>query len=42
MNEDKDMKLRFWVNSAIFVRWHSDVEIQPFEIGMRRDLWERQ
>ena len=42
MYEDKDRQLRVGVNSTIFVRRHSDVEIQAFEIRMRRNFWEWQ
>jgi hypothetical protein len=42
MYEDKDRKLRISVDSPIFVRRHSNVEIQAFEVRMRRNLWEWQ
>jgi len=42
MYEDKYRQLRVRVNSTILVGRHSDVEVQTFEVGMRRNLWEWQ
>jgi len=42
MYKDKDRQLRVGINSSTLVRRHSDVQIQAFEVGMRRNLWEWQ
>jgi len=42
MYEDKDRQLRVGINSSILVGRHRDVEVQTFEVGMRRNLWEWQ
>jgi len=42
MYEDKYRQLRVGINSPILVGRHRDVEIQTFEVGMRRNLWKWQ